>query len=84
MGASAGNSLSGMGEDNPEREAQLSELMNAALDPEVIGEMCLHAIQTNEFYILSHAEFKEPVVQRAQEMSDAFDRWAQFRLQRDV
>lgn len=65
-----------------EREARMKE-MNA-LDPSVIGDMVLHAIQTNEFYIFSHEEFGHGVSNRAQEMSDAFSKWAAFKQARDA
>ena len=65
-----------------EREARMKE-MNA-LDPSLIGDMVLHAIQTNEFYIFSHEEFGQGVSSRAQEMSDAFSKWAAFKQARDA
>lgn len=49
------------------------------VQPDLIGEMVLHAIQNNELYIFSHPEFKEPVSERMQTMLGAFDRWADYR-----
>ena len=49
------------------------------LNPTLIGDMVLHAIQTNEFYIMSHPEYKEGIEQRAAEIGAACDRWAAFR-----
>ena len=72
------------GGSEEEREARMTEIRNNALDPSMIGEMVLHAIQTNEFYILSHAEFKEQVMNRAGLIADAFDRWAEFRQNRET
>ena len=57
----------------------MKESLGAMLDPALIGDMVLHAIQENEFYIFSHPEFKEAVQDRAQLMTESFDRWAAFR-----
>ena len=76
--------LSGGQATGAERETAMNEMMSNALDPSVIGDMVLHAIQTNEFYIFSHAEFKDSVASRAEEMSGAFDRWTAFVQARDT
>ena len=49
------------------------------VQPELIGEMVLHAIQNNELYIFSHPEFRESVTERMQTILGAFDRWADYR-----
>lgn len=67
-----------------ERDAALAERMMKVMDPAVIGDMVLHAIQTNEFYILSHPEFKEPLVNRAREIADSFDTWERYRREHGV
>ncbi len=46
---------------------------------EVIGEMVLHAIQNDVFYIFSHPEFKDYVGNRANDIAEAFDYWASWR-----
>ena len=50
-----------------------------SMSPEVIGEMVLHAVQNDVFYILSHREFKPMLDQRAAEIADSFDLWQEFR-----
>ena len=57
----------------------MQESLDAMLNPALIGDMTLHAIQENEFYSFSHPEFKEAYTGKAQMISDAFDRWAAFR-----
>ena len=61
---------------NPE---QLQAMLEGALDPAVVGDMVLHAIQTDELYIFSHPEFQAPVTARAEEISASFDRWRAYR-----
>lgn len=63
---------------------RMEEMLASALDPAIIGDMVLHAVQTDEFYILSHAEFKEAVAERGRELSDSFDRWAAYRQEHGV
>lgn len=70
--------------DDPERAARINQVMNAAMDPQIIGDMVLHAVQTNELYIMSHPEFKEAVASRGQQISDAFDRWTDWRFEQGV
>ena len=53
--------------------------MAGALDPAVVGDMVLHAILTNEFYIFSHPEIEQPVEARAREMAESFARWREYR-----
>ena len=59
-------------------------MLAAALDPAVIGDMVLHAIVHDEFYILSHSEFKEQVVERGRQLSESFDRWTTYRNEHGV
>ncbi|MBV1905673.1 MAG: SDR family NAD(P)-dependent oxidoreductase [Pseudomonadales bacterium] len=49
------------------------------LDPSVIGDMVLHAVQSDEFYIFSHPEFRKPLEARAAEISASMERWADYR-----
>jgi len=62
-----------------EEIAQIQENLNAMLDPAIVGDMTLHAIQNNEFWIFSHPEFKDGYLNRAQEIGAASDRWNAFR-----
>jgi NAD(P)-dependent dehydrogenase (short-subunit alcohol dehydrogenase family) len=85
LGGSAASTFNLSSEDmGVEDNDRLSEIMKTALDPSVIGDMVLHAIQTNEFYILSHAEFKEMVAKRGQDISDSFDRWSAYRQEHNI
>jgi|TARA_B100000809_G_scaffold30267_2_gene26261 NADP-dependent 3-hydroxy acid dehydrogenase YdfG len=63
----------------PEQEQRLTEMMAKALDPAVVGDMVLHSIQEDEFYIFSHPELEPMVSGRAAEVTDAFARWRKYR-----
>lgn len=69
-----------LGGDGSESVSQLPGLMPA----QVIGDMVLHAIQNNVFYILSHGEMKEAVTTRSQNLSDSFDYWTAYRKEHNV
>lgn len=60
--------------------AQLPGLIPA----QVIGDMVLHAIQNDVFYILSHSELKDAVTNRSQDLSDSFDYWTAYRKEHGV
>ena len=62
----------------------MAELMANALDPAVVGDMVLHAIQDDEFYIFTHPEIKQAVDERATEINESFKRWAAYREQNGV
>jgi len=66
-------------QDEGGNEEQLAAMLASALDASAVGDMVLHAIQTDEFYIFTHPEFKDPVAARAAEMSASFDRWRAYR-----
>ncbi|MBT3833641.1 MAG: hypothetical protein HOF53_19470 [Gammaproteobacteria bacterium] len=61
----------------------MQQSLDGMLEPSLIGDMVLHAVQENEFWILSHPEFREGTQARAQGISDAFDRWEAFRTDYD-
>ena len=63
----------------PEREQRMAEMMARALEPAVGGDMVLHSIQEDEFYIFSHPEVEPMVSGRAAEVTDAFARWRKYR-----
>ena len=67
-----------------EREERVRQVMASVMPPAVIGDMVLEAIQKDIFYILSHSDFKEPVMQRFEEISKGFDHWADYRKEHDV
>lgn len=58
--------------------ASMQESLDGMLHPDLIGDMVLHAIHENEFWIFSHPEYKEGSWERSREISDAFDRWESF------
>lgn len=74
--------LSGTPDD--EREARLASLLDNALDPAVVGDMVLHAIINDEFYIFTHPEIQAATDQRSQEMVSAFARWRKYREEQGV
>ena len=49
-----------------------------------IGDMVLHAIQNDRFYILSHEEFQVPVSRRGKELADEFAYWKNYREQNGI
>ena len=59
--------------------ALIEELRRNALAPTAVGDMVLHAIREDEFYVLTHPEYAEAVATRHQEMQGAFGRWRQHR-----
>ena len=63
----------------PDQEQRIAEMMTKALDPAVVGDMVLHSIQEDEFYIFSHPEVEPMVSGRAAEVTDAFVRWRKYR-----
>ncbi len=54
------------------------------MTPAAIGEIVLHAIQNDQFYILTHAEFEPSISQRSQEIASSFAYWADYRRQHGV
>ena len=67
-----------------QRSARLEELRAGALDPAIVGDMVLHAIRDDEFYIFTHPEIEPMTDVRKAEMVDAFDYWRKYRSERDV
>lgn len=67
-----------------ERDARMAALLNNALDPAVVGDMVLHAILNDEFYIFSHPEFQQATAMRSEEMVESFERWQKFREEHDA
>jgi len=56
-----------------ESEAQLAQRVVSPLwmDPEAVGEKVLRAIRNEEFYIITHGEWREAFMQRAQAIAEA-------------
>ena len=67
-----------------QRAARLDELRASALDPAIVGDMVLHAIREDEFYIFTHPEIEAMTDARKAEMVDAFAYWREYRAERDV
>ena len=59
-------------------EAVESEVMRNILEPDVVGDMVLHAIQNDQFYIFTHPDFAQIVQARTNEIEDAFAYWANY------
>jgi len=68
----------------PEQAAQLAQIMASALDPAVVGDMVLAAIQANDAYIFSHPELKPMVDARTAAMNESFARWNRYRKEHGV
>ena len=49
-----------------------------------IGDMVLHAIQNDRFYILSHEEFEISVSRRGKELAEEFAYWKSYREQNEL
>jgi len=67
-----------------QRAARLSEIMAAALDPAVVGDMVLAAIQANDAYIFSHPEMQPMVDARSAAIAESFARWSKYRTDHGV
>jgi len=67
-----------------ERAERINQLLANALDPAVVADMVVHAIQTGEFYIFTHPEIKQFTDARAAEMTESFARWSAYRHQQGV
>ncbi|MCY4530861.1 MAG: hypothetical protein OXC84_00755, partial [Gammaproteobacteria bacterium] len=62
---------------------KLQQMRAYTIDPSIIGDMVLYAIQNDIFYILSHPEFKQSIENRSEEIRSYFDLWAQWRLDQE-
>ena len=65
--------------DDEERQVRLEAARASALEPEIVGDMVLHAIQENEAYIFTHPEYVQQVNERQDEVSASFTRWRAYR-----
>ena len=67
-----------------ERDAINENIRASMIDPAIVGDMVLHAIQTDEFYIFTHPGI-EPMIQlRGTEIADAFARWRDYCETRNI
>ena len=67
-----------------ERTAQMAQIMANALDPAVVGDMVLAAIQADDPYIFSHPDLKPMVDARSAAINASFARWSQYRKDHGV
>ena len=67
-----------------EREERMRLIREGALDPAVVGDMVLHAIRENEFYIFTHPELKAMSDARFEDMAGAYERWQTWREERGI
>ena len=62
-------------------KARREELFANALEPDVVGDMVLHAIERNEAFIFTHPEFETMVTAHHDEVTASFARWRTYRQQ---
>ena len=67
-----------------EAEAVMARVRDSAIDPAPVGDMVLHAIREDEFYIFTHPDVELMTDLRKREMSDAFARWRVYREERGI
>jgi len=67
-----------------EAEAVMARVRDSAIDPAPVGDMVLHAIREDEFYIFTHPDIELMTDLRKREMSDAFARWRIYREERGI
>ena len=61
-----------------ERDAFNENIRASMIDPAIVGDMVLHAIQTDEFYIFTHPGIEPMTRLRGTEIADAFARWRDY------
>jgi NADP-dependent 3-hydroxy acid dehydrogenase YdfG len=67
-----------------DRAARLQEIFARALDPAVVGDMVLAAIQADDPYIFTHPELKEAVDMRGAQIAASFARWSKYRQEHGI
>lgn len=67
-----------------ERAARMQAIIADALDPAVVGDMVLAAIQANDPYIFTHPNLQAMVDERNAAISASFARWARYRKEHGV
>ena len=61
-----------------------AEFLDSMLDPSIVGDMTLHAIQHDEAYIFPHPEIALRVSSRLAEIEASCARWRQYRERRGI
>jgi NADP-dependent 3-hydroxy acid dehydrogenase YdfG len=72
------------GLDGAAAAERLRELLASALDPAVVGDMVLAAIQANDPYIFTHPELEAAVSMRYAGVHESFARWRKYREEHGV
>ena len=67
-----------------ERNAINENIRASMIDPAVVGDMVLHAVQTDEFYVFTHPHIESMVDLRRNEIADAFARWRDYCAARGI
>ena len=67
-----------------ERNAINDNIRASMIDPAVVGDMVLHAVQTDEFYVFTHPNIEAMVDLRRNEIADAFARWRDYCAARGI
>ena len=62
-----------------ERATVKAEMLGAALDPAVVGDMVVEAVKQGELYIFTHPETSEQLKNRFDGMLAACARWDTYR-----
>ncbi len=70
--------------NDAEQAARMQQIMASALDPAVVGDMVLAAIQEDDAYIFTHPDLKPLVDARSSAINESFARWAQYRKDHGV
>ena len=66
--------------NDPQVDPETREAMLAGMiEPDVVGDMVLHAVRENEAFIFSHPDFEPFVDARHAEMVASFERWRAYR-----
>ncbi|MCZ6640271.1 MAG: SDR family NAD(P)-dependent oxidoreductase [Gammaproteobacteria bacterium] len=76
--------LTNLEDSDEDQTARMATIMATALDPQVVGDMVLHAIQNDEFYIFTHPDIGQAMDERMTEMNDSLTRWATYRQENGV
>lgn len=63
---------------DPNSEPVANDVMRNIIEPDVVGDMVLHAIQQDQFYIFTHPDFAPIVQARTNEIENAFTYWANY------
>lgn len=58
--------------------------LDSMLDPSIVGDMTLHAIQQDEAYIFPHPQIAAGVSGRLAGIQASVERWRQYREERDI